>query len=127
MTATARSFEQPDDTTRFANGEQRIVHVMGAPVGFATFRPGWRWSNDIRPLAGTDRCRAHHAGYVLAGRLHVEPLDGPPVELAAGDVFEIAPEHDAWVVGDEACVLIDWFGTADAPARPTAERAGARR
>ncbi|MGZ4130486.1 MAG: cupin domain-containing protein [Actinomycetota bacterium] len=127
MAATAKSFERPEETTGFANGEEQTVEVRGAAVGLATFRPGWRWSNDIRPLTGASRCPLHHAGYVLAGTLHVEPVDGPAVDLAAGDVFEIEPEHDAWVVGDEACVLLDWGGHVREYTRPVARMAGEQR
>jgi hypothetical protein len=108
MLGIARRFDGTDEVTRFPNGEERIVDVLGSPVGLATFEPGWRWSNDVRPLVGTDRCSRLHAGYALFGRLHVEFEDGSTLDVTAGDVFEIPPGHDAWVVGDEAVVLLDW-------------------
>lgn len=108
MGAFARSFDRPAETARFPNGNERLVEVAGEPVALATFQPGWRWSNDVRPLTGTQSCPHHHVGYVLAGVLHVEPNDGQPVDLRAGDAYEIEPGHDAWVAGDTPCVLLDW-------------------
>jgi len=116
--AFPRSFDQPSDITRFPNGLERLVVVAGAPVGLATFQPGWRWSNDVRPLTGTQSCPFHHVGYVLAGVLHVEPNDGPPADLKAGDAYEIEPGHDAWVAGDTRCVLLDWGRSVREYARP---------
>jgi quercetin dioxygenase-like cupin family protein len=108
MKATTQRFERTEQVTRFPKGEERVLDMLGLPVGLATFEPGWRWSNDVRPLAGTHRCGRLHAGYALSGQLHVEFADGSVLDVAAGDLFTIPPEHDAWVVGDEAVVLLDW-------------------
>jgi hypothetical protein len=86
------------------------VQLAGRPVGLATFQPGWRWSNDLRPLLGTERCPIHHVGYALSGHLHVELGDGSTLDIHPGEVFEIPSGHDAWVVGDEPVRLIDWGG-----------------
>ena len=118
MQALARKFEQPDDTTRFPNGYEDVVKVYGTLVGLATFEPGWRWSNDVRPLMGTDSCPVRHVGYVLSGRLHVRMHDGSTLDLEPGEVFEIPPGHDAWVVGDDSCRLLDWGGKVRESARP---------
>ena len=72
-----------------------------------------RWSESVKPIAGTDSCEFHHKGYLLAGRMHVRMDDGAEAELAAGDAVDLPPGHDAWVIGDETCVLID-FGDQDA-------------
>jgi hypothetical protein len=110
MTGFARSFEEPDSTTSFTNGFENVVDLQGTPVGRMTIQPGWRWSNDVRPLMGTDLCPVRHRGYVLSGRLHVEMNDGSTLEVHGGDLYEIPPGHDAWVVGDDACTLLDWGG-----------------
>jgi hypothetical protein len=115
MSGSAKRFDGAGQVTRFPNGEERVLELLGSPVGLATFEPGWRWTNDVRPLAGTDRCRRLHVGYVFSGRLHVEFVDGSTMDVAAGDLVEIQPGHDAWVVGTEAVVLLDW---APAPAGP---------
>jgi hypothetical protein len=108
MSGLARRFDGSDQVTRFANGSEHVLPVLGAPVGLARFEPGWRWTNDVRPIAGTERCRRLHAGYLLSGVLHVEFEDGSTLQIAAGDVCEIPPNHDAWVVGTEAVVMLDW-------------------
>lgn len=112
MGASTESFERPQETTSFPNGQQHIVEVHGVPVAMATFNPGWRWSNDVRPLMGTDRCPLLHVGYNMTGRLHVELADGSTLDIGPGEVFEITPDHDAWVVGDEAVTMIEWAGMA---------------
>src|SRR6187399_541500 len=74
-------------------------------------RPGWRWSQDVKPRAGTDFCMFHHHGYTVSGRLHVETTDGAEMQIGPGDIYEIPPGHDAWVEGDEPWVSIDWAPT----------------
>jgi uncharacterized cupin superfamily protein len=82
--------------------------VHGMTVLRAEMNPGWRWSNDVRPVAGTASCEFEHHGSILGGTLHVEMDDGSSVDLTAGDVYIIPPGHDAWVVGDEPVRLLDW-------------------
>ena len=108
MAAIARRFEKAEEVTSFPNGEERTVAVLGSPVALSTFEPGWRWTNDVRPLVGADRCPRLHVGYALSGRLHVVYDDGSTLDVVAGDLFEIPPGHDAWVVGDDAVTLVDW-------------------
>jgi hypothetical protein len=127
MPGFSRSFEQPDDTTSFPNGVEQIVDLLGTPVGLLTIQPGWRWSNDVRPLMGTDLCPVVHRGYALAGQLHVELSDGSVLDVRAGDVYEIPPGHDAWVVGDDSCSLLDWGGKVREYARPAEQTRGESR
>ena len=84
-----------------------------ATVGRAVFEPGWRWSNDVKPLVGTTSCQVAHTGYVLSGHMHVVMDDGSEGDAGPGDALVISPGHDAWIVGDEACVMLDWSGSAD--------------
>ena len=127
MEAFTRAFEEPDDTTRFPNGFEHVVNVRGTPVGLTTFQPGWRWSNDVRPLMGTDSCPLLHVGYVLSGRLHVRMNDGSTLDLEAGELCVIPSGHDAWVVGDDPCRLLDWGGKVREYARPVDQTAGGTR
>jgi hypothetical protein len=108
MSAATQRFDGSAQVTRFPNGEERVVTVHGAAVGLATFEPGWRWTNDVRPIVGRDRCPRLHVGYMLSGRLHVEYPDGSTMDCEAGELVEIPPDHDAWVVGSEAVLLLDW-------------------
>lgn len=113
MTGIAKSrFEHSSDIRPFAEGmgEMSMVDLDGMAVGKAQFRPGWRWSDHVRPIAGTDSCQVAHAGYLLSGRMTVRMDDGTEVTFDPGDVMVAAPGHDAWVVGDEPCVLLDWQG-----------------
>jgi quercetin dioxygenase-like cupin family protein len=82
-------------------------------VGRAVFQPGWRWSNDVKPVAGTDSCEAAHTGYIISGQMHVTMDDGAEGDLGPGDAFVISPGHDAWIVGDEPCVALDWSAASD--------------
>src|SRR2546423_10197727 len=113
MTLEAKTLGQPEETRTFDNGEIAIVNVTGVTIGRAPFKPGWRWSNDVKPIAGTDSCMAPHTGYVISGRLHVKMDDGSEAEAGPGDAFVVSPGHDAWVAGDQPCVLLDWSGSAD--------------
>lgn len=104
-----KTFENPDEVRSFkGHGRIEIVRVGGLTVGRGIYEPGWKWSQDVAPIAGTASCQASHAGYVLAGRLGVRMEDGTEAEMGPGDAVVIGPGHDAWTVGDEACVLVDF-------------------
>ena len=113
MTLGAKNLGTPDEIRRFGHGEMAVVNVSGMAVGRAVFEPGFRWSVDVRPIANTASCQAHHAGYVISGQLGVRMDDGTETILGPGTVFSVAPGHDAWVVGDEPCVTIDWASSAE--------------
>ena len=113
MTFQSRNLDKPDELRKFTNGELRVVTLSGAVVGRAVFQPGWRWSNDVKPVAGTESCQAAHTGYIISGRMHVIMDDGAEGDLGPGDAFVASPGHDAWVVGDEPCVALDWSAAAD--------------
>jgi quercetin dioxygenase-like cupin family protein len=108
----------PDEVRPFvARGRMELVNLANGPVGRTVFEPGWRWSEHVKPLAGTESCQATHLGYVLSGRLHVRMDDGSEGEAGVGEVVRIDPGHDAWVVGDEPCVMVDFGAVADGAAR----------
>jgi quercetin dioxygenase-like cupin family protein len=94
-------------------GQLEVVETGTGMVGRATFQPGWKWSEHVKPIAGTDSCEAPHMGYVVSGRMHIVMNDGTEAEFGPGDVMIAPPGHDAWTIGDEACVAIDWQGVAD--------------
>ena len=107
----AKSFESPDEVRPFTDkGDAKIVNLSSGTVGLATFEPGWRWSEHVKPIAGTDSCQAPHMGYVVSGRMKIVMDDGTEGEVGPGDVGVIPPGHDAWTVGDEACVMVDFAG-----------------
>jgi ethanolamine utilization protein EutQ (cupin superfamily) len=113
MTLLSKNLDTPDEKRSFEHGDMGVVNLQGAVVGRAEFRPGWKWSSDVKPLAGTETCQAPHTGYVLSGRLHIVLDDGAELEVGPGDAMVISPGHDAWVVGDEPCVMLDWSGAAN--------------
>jgi hypothetical protein len=105
----AAATNSPDEVRPFeGKGEARVVNIGGRVIGQGIFEPGWRWSANVKPIAGTESCQVSHLGYVLSGRLHVRMDDGTEGEFGPGDVFAIAPGHDAWVIGDERCVALDF-------------------
>ena len=110
---TKRNFDQPDEIRPFeARGHLDVIE-LGGTIGRGVFEPGWRWSTDVKPIAGTDSCMAAHAGYVLSGSIHVVMDNGDETTYGPGDVMLCPPGHDAWTVGDEACIVIDWTGYTD--------------
>ena len=113
MTLEAKNLDAPEESRAFTHGRMDVVNLAGVTVGRAEFEPGWKWSNDVKPIAGTESCQAAHTGYVLAGRMHVVMDDGVEAEVGPGDAVVISPGHDAWIVGDETCVMLDWSGSAN--------------
>ncbi len=107
-----RSFEDPDELREFPNGKAEILKVGASEVGRLEFQPGWRWSNDVKPIAGTESCTAPHFQYHLSGSLAIQMDDGTEFVARAGDVTSLPSGHDAWVVGDEPVVVVDWFGAS---------------
>jgi quercetin dioxygenase-like cupin family protein len=108
-----KNVNSPDETRPFADkGEGAIVTVGGHQVLYGRFEPGWRWSEHIKPIAGTDSCEATHLLYCISGRMKVVMDDGGEGEIGPGDVVSIEPGHDAWVVGDEPFTGVDFGGYA---------------
>jgi quercetin dioxygenase-like cupin family protein len=109
-----KPFDKPDETRPFKNGKGKleVVTVGDHTFGRGVFEPGWRWSEHVKPIAGTPSCQAAHTGYVVEGRMVVKMDDGSQVEYGPGDAFYMPPGHDAWIVGDKRCVLIDFTGVA---------------
>jgi uncharacterized cupin superfamily protein len=104
-----KSFDSPDETRPFeGKGQADVVQVAGKPVARGVFEPGWKWSNNVKPIAQTDSCEVSHLGYCVSGRMKVYMDDGSEYEIGPGQAVAIPPGHDAEVVGDEACVFIDF-------------------
>jgi mannose-6-phosphate isomerase-like protein (cupin superfamily) len=105
-----KEFGQPDEVRTFPKGKLELVKFGGRTIGKFTMEPGWRWSECVKPAAGTDWCRNAHFHYQLSGRLHVILEDGTEFEAGPGSCVEIPAGHDAYVVGDEPYVAVDWQG-----------------
>jgi quercetin dioxygenase-like cupin family protein len=108
-----KSFDSPDETRTPDKTTVEVVKLKGTTVGRYTFEPGWRWSETVKLVAKTDSCEVDHVGYVLQGRLHVRHDDGSEAEVGPGDVYHINPKHDAWVVGQEKFLAVEFQGAAD--------------
>jgi quercetin dioxygenase-like cupin family protein len=112
------SFDKPDEVRAGDNWRLELVNLAGdVQVGRATVQTGWRWSEHVKSVAGTELCMAPHQQYQISGRLHVAMQDGTEIEVGPGDVISVPPGHDAWVVGVEPAIAIDWQG-ASVWARP---------
>jgi hypothetical protein len=104
----SQQIDHPHETRPFrAHGRMDVVTFGDFTLGRGTFEPGWRWSDDVKPIAGTETCEVLHTGYCIAGRMTIRMDDGTESTIGPGEVVRIEPGHDAWVVGDEACVLLD--------------------
>jgi quercetin dioxygenase-like cupin family protein len=114
------TFDAPDEIREFPHGRVELVHTATGAVGRLTAEPGWRWSEHVKPIAGTDWCEAPHFQYQISGTLRVHMADGREFDSGPGDVLSLPEGHDAWVVGDEPVVTIDWFGLTDYAKSPGA-------
>jgi hypothetical protein len=112
MTIEVKSFDHPDEVRQFVgHGYAEVVRVEGRDILRGVFEPGWQWSIDVKPIAGTEYCETAHLLYIVAGRMHVWiPDPAYDVFIEPGMVVSIPPGHDAVVVGEETCVSID-FGS----------------
>ena len=107
-TSDTRNIDNPHETRPFkGHGHLDVVTLGDFTLGRGVFEPGWRWSTDVKPIAGTESCQTHHTGFCLSGRMSVLLDGGTEMEIGPGDVVVIEPGHDAWTVGDEACILLD--------------------
>src|SRR5688500_8470625 len=108
-----KSLSTPDEAREFPLGRLELVSLNGVTFGRATLQPGWRWETCVKPIAKTASCEAPHLQYHVAGRLAVKMDDGSEMEFGPGEVSWLPPGHDAWVVGDEAVVVIDISGMGE--------------
>ena len=108
-----KSFQDPDETREFPNGTAEILSIGDAEIGRLSFQPGWRWSNDVKPIAGTDSCEAPHFQYHVSGQLAIRMDDSTEITAGPGDVTSLPSGHDAWVVGDEPVVVVDFYGASN--------------
>lgn len=108
-----RGFDRPDDVREFEHGRAEVLEMAGGTIGRLVLHPGWQWSKDVKPIAGTDWCEAPHFQYNVSGTLHVKMSDGNEFDVGPGWVSSLPQGHDAWVVGDEDVVLVDWYGASE--------------
>ena len=111
--AEQSNFENPDETRAFEYGRLDLIKIGGGEVGRLTLEPGWRWSAHVKPMAGTEWCEAPHFQYHVSGVLRVQMTDGQEFDARPGDITALPSGHDAWVVGDEPVVVVDWWGASN--------------
>ncbi len=108
-----RDFAEPDEVRTFDNGHADILNTDGGTIGRLEFEPGWRWSKDVKPIAGTELCEAPHFQYHISGTLRIRMADGTEFDATPGQLTYLPSGHDAWVVGEEPVVTVDWFGASN--------------
>jgi hypothetical protein len=108
-----KRFNSPDEVRQFPHGRVEILRIGGAEIGRLVLEPGWRWSRDVKPIANTQSCRAPHFQYQVSGTLGVLMDDGTELVVQPGDVVSLPSGHDAWVIGDEPVIAVDWHGASD--------------
>jgi hypothetical protein len=111
--AEQKGFAAPDEVRSFERGEMRLLKIGGAEIGQLVLEPGWRWSEHVKPIAGTELCEAPHFQYHVRGTLHIVMGDGTEFDARPGDVTALPEGHDAWVVGDEPVIVVDWYGASN--------------
>jgi mannose-6-phosphate isomerase-like protein (cupin superfamily) len=108
-----KDFAKSDEVRTFGHGRVELLNIGGGSVGRLVLEPGWRWSVDVKPIAGTEWCEAPHFQYVVSGRLHVKMKDGQEFDLGPGSVSHLPSGHDAWVVGNQPVEIVDWYGATN--------------
>ena len=108
-----KDFAKADEIRTFGHGKMELLNIGGGSVGRLVLEPGWRWSVDVKPIAGTEWCEAPHFQYVVSGRIRVQMKDGREFDLGPGSVSHLPAGHDAWVVGNEPVVAVDWYGATN--------------
>lgn len=111
--AEVKNFSNPDEVREFSNGRLEIVKIGSVTIGRAIFEPGWKWSESVQPIAKTKSCQAPHLQYHVSGVLMVRMDDGNEFECRPGEVSLLPSGHDAWVVGNEPAVVVDFQGMLD--------------
>ena len=111
--AALKSFEAPDEVREFPKGRLELIKIGGAMVGRAILEPGWRWASSVKPIVKTKSCQAPHFQYHISGVLKVRMDDGTEFECRPGDVSFLPSGHDAWVVGDQPVIIVDFQGMVD--------------
>lgn len=118
MDTNISNLERDGETRPFAaHGHAVLGSAGGLTLLRGVFEPGWRWSSDVAPIVGTDSCQTRHLGYIISGRMQVRMDDGTETTVEAGDLFDLPAGHDAWVLGDEPCVMVDYSPDATRYAR----------
>ena len=112
-TMQVKSLNKPEEVRTFDKGKVELVKANGALIGRAVFQPGWKWSESVKPIAKTKSCEAPHFQYHVSGTLHVKMDDGTEMDLKPGDISYLPSGHDAWVVGNEPAVVVDFQGMLD--------------
>ncbi|HJS67969.1 MAG TPA: cupin domain-containing protein [Nitrososphaera sp.] len=110
MRMVKKNTNQPDETRRFDKGRIDVTNVGDTSIGRAVMEPGWKWSTSVKPIVKTDSCQINHTMYVISGKMHVRMDDGSEQEFGPGDTGIVPPGHDAWVVGNETFVGVDFTG-----------------
>ncbi|WP_228566053.1 cupin domain-containing protein [Nocardia sp. SYP-A9097] len=111
--AERKDFARPDEVRTFEHGRVELLNIGGSTIGRYTLEPGWRWSLHVKPIVGTDWCEASHFQYQISGHMHVLMADGTNFEVGPGQVSTLPSGHDAWVIGDEPVISVDWWGATN--------------
>ena len=113
VAAELKRFGKPEEVREFPKGRVELINIGGATIGRAIFEPGWRWATSVQPIAKTRSCEAPHFQYHVSGILRIKMDDGAEFDCKAGDVSLLPSGHDAWVVGNEPAVVVDFQGMLD--------------
>lgn len=111
--AETKDFSNPVEVREFPKGKLELIKIGGVLIGKATFEPGWRWSESVQPIVKTKSCEAAHFQYHVSGVLRIKMDDGIEFDCKAGDVSYLPSGHDAWVIGNEPVIVIDFNGMTE--------------
>ena len=96
------------DHQSVAGVEVDVVRAGNGRLKRLVYPPGFRWSTHLKSVVGTDRCLHTHVGFLARGHIGWTYPDGCSFEAKAPQFAVIEAGHDAWVIGDEPAVFIQW-------------------
>jgi hypothetical protein len=122
--AFKKRFENADEVRQVPKANVEVLNLGEATAMRGTFEPGWKWSECVKPIVGTNSCEVEHLGYVVSGTMMIRMDDGSEITFNPGDAAYIPPGHDAWVPGNEPCVFLDFQGGTTYAKPQSSEAAG---
>ena len=116
-----KSLDDPDEVRQLPMLLMHFVRVGALNVGRGIVQPGWRWSTHMRKETDEPLCRSTISSSSCRAGSRSSWRMASYAEMKPNDIFDVPPGHDAWVLGDEPAVIIDFLGNIEQLGRPASK------